>query len=330
MEKHVPVAYAREAIEGVNYSKGYTSQGSSSESNYSESSYQSRFVSDYDVEQVLGKGGFGVVFAAKNKVDDCQYAIKRIILPSRQESRERVMREVKTLAHCDHQNIVRYFNSWIENPPPGWQEERDKMLRDHALLSTSIDIGTPTESNAVSFSKINSVQSFQKPNQFLNFNNKNTLNGFDLSDFNGHSTSNGYSHIAFEENSHVGNETKRDDDSDSHIVFQNDSEKSSDVVVPISHTDEDSVSFRGCNKRPMSLDLHHKTKEMIFSFPQQVNKTYLYIQMQLCQKHSLKEWLSQKTYTERKDQVIPIFEQIVGAVEYVHLKGLIHRDLKPG
>lgn len=31
----------------------------------------------------MGRGGFGVVFEAKNKVDDCNYAIKRIRLPNR-------------------------------------------------------------------------------------------------------------------------------------------------------------------------------------------------------------------------------------------------------
>lgn len=31
----------------------------------------------------LGKGGYGVVFEAKNKIDDCNYAIKRIALPNR-------------------------------------------------------------------------------------------------------------------------------------------------------------------------------------------------------------------------------------------------------
>lgn len=33
--------------------------------------------------QCLGRGGFGVVFEARNKVDDCNYAIKRIRLPNR-------------------------------------------------------------------------------------------------------------------------------------------------------------------------------------------------------------------------------------------------------
>lgn len=51
--------------------------------------------------------------------------------------------------------------------------------------------------------------------------------------------------------------------------------------------------------------------------------------MQLCQKQSLKEWLTFNNLCARQNRIIPIFEQIVDAVQYVHLKGLIHRDLKP-
>lgn len=56
---------------------------STTPSNYSETSFSSRFLADFEPLACLGKGGFGIVFEAKNKIDDCNYAIKRITLPNR-------------------------------------------------------------------------------------------------------------------------------------------------------------------------------------------------------------------------------------------------------
>lgn len=55
---------------------------------------------------------------------------------------------------------------------------------------------------------------------------------------------------------------------------------------------------------------------------------YLYIQMQLCHQNSLREWLKDTTENRNMKYILDIFSQIVQAVEYVHLQGLIHRDLK--
>lgn len=67
--------------------------------------------------------------------------------------------------------------------------------------------------------------------------------------------------------------------------------------------------------------VHSKNKMM-------APKLYLYIQMQLCQKESLKEWLACNTLNRDKPRIMDIFGQIVSAVSYVHDKGLMHRDLK--
>lgn len=61
------------------------------------SSYVSRYLTDFEPIQCLGRGGFGLVFEVRNRLDDCHYAVKRIQLPNSEEAREKVMREVKVI-----------------------------------------------------------------------------------------------------------------------------------------------------------------------------------------------------------------------------------------
>ena len=63
----------------------------------------------------IGKGGFGDVIKVRNKLDAGLYAIKRIPLnPKSKKLTKNITREVKLLSRLNHDNVVRYFNSWIE------------------------------------------------------------------------------------------------------------------------------------------------------------------------------------------------------------------------
>ncbi|GMT09385.1 hypothetical protein PFISCL1PPCAC_682, partial [Pristionchus fissidentatus] len=78
-----------------------------------------RFLDDFKPIIVIGKGGFGSVCEALNLADKNVYAVKRIGIPKRKV--QQVLKEARVMAKFDHPNIVRYFGTWIERPPSGWQ-----------------------------------------------------------------------------------------------------------------------------------------------------------------------------------------------------------------
>ena len=78
----------------------------------SHSAAPSRYSKEFVEEGRLGRGGFGEVFRARNKVDGQPYAIKKIKATSR-SALDPVLSEVTVLSRLNHPNVVRYFTSWI-------------------------------------------------------------------------------------------------------------------------------------------------------------------------------------------------------------------------
>lgn len=290
--------------------------------------FKSRYLTDFEPVDCLGKGGYGVVFEAKNKIDDCNYAIKRIALPNSTYSRERVMREVKALAKLDHQNIVRYFNAWLECPPLGWQEKHDPQwinkITSPNLDFTSEEIHTETKMNNSVCINVNqtdqsSIDSACEAYELNNDSNDDSFIVFvksqsesqdeNLVSINNSTTkSSGSSHSSNRVEKVMSKATNRSYSES--IVF-----KDTGSRVP-------GKEVKKKRQRSFSLDLNNKSNT------RKSPKMFLYIQMQLCQRLSLREWLKMQSIRDYR-RVLNIFQQIVDAVEYVHLQGLIHRDLKP-
>ncbi|KAG6864912.1 hypothetical protein C0991_006441 [Blastosporella zonata] len=73
----------------------------------------SRWKEDWEELELLGKGAFGSVVKARNKIDNRIYAVKKVRLKT-VGSDVKIFREVNALSRLSHRFIVRYFTTWVE------------------------------------------------------------------------------------------------------------------------------------------------------------------------------------------------------------------------
>ncbi|XP_032325679.1 eukaryotic translation initiation factor 2-alpha kinase 3 isoform X2 [Camelus ferus] len=365
----------------------------SSWSDIKNSGYVSRYLTDFEPVQCMGRGGFGVVFEARNKVDDCNYAIKRIRLPNRELAREKVMREVKALAKLEHPGIVRYFNAWLEAPPEKWQEKMDEIwLKDEStdwpLSSPSpvdapsvkirrmdpfstkerIEIIAPSPRSGRSFSvgiscgRTSSSESQFSPLEFSGMDHRDTsesvdavnnlpdscLTDCDVEDGTMDGNDEGHSFelcpseaspnirsrertsssIVFED-SGCDNASSKEEPRTNRPPLGNHYANKLTAVQHSSSRPSSEPTFSISPPRPTTLSLDLTTNPAEKPQPSSP-KVYLYIQMQLCRKENLKDWLNSRCTIEERERsaCLHIFLQIAEAVEFLHSKGLMHRDLK--
>lgn len=77
----------------------------------------SRYATDFTEIGRLGKGGFGEVVKARNKLDGGVYAVKKI--KQAPQLLDQVISEVMVLNRLNHPYVVRYFGAWIEEDVSG-------------------------------------------------------------------------------------------------------------------------------------------------------------------------------------------------------------------
>lgn len=97
----------------------------------------------------MGRGGFGSVYLARNKLDQRLYAIKKIPLPSTQNDTEekKILREVNLLSRIHHANIVRYYSAWREetvedDDSEDEEDEEEELLWDDSSSQESKQVKT--------------------------------------------------------------------------------------------------------------------------------------------------------------------------------------------
>ncbi|XP_042288916.1 interferon-induced, double-stranded RNA-activated protein kinase [Thunnus maccoyii] len=88
--------------------------GNSPSAKTSTPSVISRFTAEFESIDCLGKGAFGRVFKAKQKLLGKYFAIKIV------RCKEKALREVGALSDLHHSNIVRYYTCWMEDTGYQW------------------------------------------------------------------------------------------------------------------------------------------------------------------------------------------------------------------
>ncbi|XP_055347937.1 eukaryotic translation initiation factor 2-alpha kinase 3-like [Paramacrobiotus metropolitanus] len=311
----------------------------------------SRFRSDFEVIEKLGKGGFGVVYTARNRLDDNLYAVKKIGLPKSDAAREKVRREVRVLAKLDHVGIIRFYNAWVETSDPESDlpdtdmDEDPHNRGDHPTCEpTSISSATSADLNCLYIGTQRKKRSFVEVGVPLSGNELTDSLRFVPDSGDGNE---GEASVVFEADSGVPEKSEAEqmgvlemaatevmDSQSDGIVFE---EPPGAGVVEKSKrrrsrssTKKSTPSLSGMSELEESEAAGDETdgagklgRKKILSKPQ------LFIQMELCRKETLKDWLKSNVERRIRNHVLDIYYQIVSAVEYVHAKGLMHRDLKP-
>ncbi|ODM97011.1 Eukaryotic translation initiation factor 2-alpha kinase 4 [Orchesella cincta] len=292
-------------------------------------SAHSRLHNEFQVMEWLGKGGFGDVLKVKNKLDSRIYALKRIKLnPRNKQLNKKITREVKLLSQLNHENVVRYFNSWIETVEEDETEEStntDSMstaeitppknkFRKEPSVRFQLEKIPELNQNSLGFTdNIEDLAPPIKDSEWsMSFANDAENDGDDSEDSSdevdlfGTSflrlTTDDSNDVIFESDSRTG-ASETDDTAE-------ESSRSKRFPIESSHvpTTNDNVS-------PANLPLHREAQ-------------YMYIQMEFCEKSTLRTAIDDNLY-EDLDRTWRLFREIVEGLVHIHQQGMIHRDLKP-
>uniref|UniRef100_A0A5F8HFI8 eIF-2-alpha kinase GCN2 n=1 Tax=Monodelphis domestica TaxID=13616 RepID=A0A5F8HFI8_MONDO len=263
----------------------------------------SRYFNEFEELHLLGKGAFGAVIKVQNKLDGCCYAVKRIPINPASKQFRRIKGEVTLLSRLNHENIVRYYNAWIEKhempspgfPPSDTTEESPVTDKGQQNGKNGLELTDDVETNAPPPILTSSVEwSTSSSAKFTGANQESSDDDDDDDDRDG----------VFSQSFLPAT------DSESDIIFDNEDENSK----RLSQQDEE------CNEKSD----HQESGQSLMT--QAIH--YLYIQMEYCEKSTLRDTIDQGLYQD-SIRLWRLFREILDGLAYIHEKGMIHRDLKP-
>lgn len=243
------------------------------------SSNNSRLETEFELINYIGRGAYGDVLKVRNNLDNRLYAIKRIPLSSKNKQLFRKMtREVELLSRLNHENVVRYFNSWIETQTTPIPELE----------------GSENDEDELSHKQKKIVKTHSQ-------NRLAPIESYSSSDEDDDSLGLGWNNII---------DSSSDDSEDDGIEFVD-----SQGRIVNYDDDEDDIDI---NK---SINEIRQKSDPIRKY------TILYIQMEFCEKSTLRSAIDSNLYQD-KERYWKLFREIVEGLSHIHQQGMIHRDLK--
>ncbi|ODN77808.1 hypothetical protein L202_04931 [Cryptococcus amylolentus CBS 6039] len=263
----------------------------------------SRYRADFEEVEFLGKGGFGEVVKARNKLDGRSYAIKKVKLRP-EDNEQKVYREVNNLSRVNHQHIVRYYGCWLEDlNPPDLTPTVEGGISGLSTGATSAGQGsTSTEEDifAVNFDDFSSRRDQSRSASFprIRFTNENE-----------------------DDEDSDGDDDESDEDSST------DSDDSDGSVSSAATADPSQPQQRRGRGQHSSVQ---QSKPSLASTSASTNdgtvQRILYIQMEFVEKQTLREAI---TSGLGEDEVWRLLRQVLSALAHMASLGIVHRDLKP-
>lgn len=208
---------------------------------------ESRYEREFEEVGKLGKGGFGEVVKARNRMEGTFYAIKKI--KHKQGKLETLLSEVLSLARLNHQYIVRYYGCWVEEIPEAVSRSSSAFESDDDSCSSEDEFESPLNVRSSSF-----LASHDSSFQIDYFKtNSVALLEYDDSDFD-------------------------DSDFDNRIVFANSDDDEQDG--------EDDDSTSEATDDTEEIETTQSSAPALAQRPYQ-GKSILYIQMEFCENNTL-------------------------------------------
>ncbi|KAI4880506.1 hypothetical protein NFI96_012348 [Prochilodus magdalenae] len=303
----------------------------------------SRYLSEFEEISTLGKGSYGKVFKVKNKLDGQDYAVKKILIKNvTRDDCMKVLREVKVLSSLQHPNIVGYHTAWMEhvqpavkypkpmppNPIPaletpsqteGYTEE---STNGSSIVFESTECSKGWKDGPIHSPESTSVKSTETSQAVCPKNMRNPKN-FVPCVFLGKPRS---ALDICPTHSWDDSVLSEDEPSHSRVELNNNS-----------YIDMGSQQWTEKHPKEACCLSYYKQRWYFVQF-----HLMLYIQMQLCER-SLKDWIQERNCRPKAELPMPrgsyqsmdwhqasnILKKILQGVEYIHSRGIMHRDLKP-